>query len=134
MYYESARPHLLKVTVKHAADDIFDEFKIIAKYGCTLENIEYHIPGIETPLTRQIKTMNISDGQKYVNYLSTHADQRQALENLYKNVNNIHSHLISGPDKQSFDKVLQDLEKIEEIIGINLTNKEIAEITQKEIK
>ena len=134
LYYESARPHLLKVTVKHTADGIFDEFKVIAKYGCTLENIEYHIPGIETPLTRQIKTMNISDGQKYVNYLSTHDDQRQALENLYSNVNNIHSHLISGPDKSSFDKLLNDLEKIEEIIGINLTNKEIAEITKKEIK
>ena len=134
LYYESARPHLLKVTVKHTADKIFDEFKIIAKYGCTLENIEYHIPGIETPLTRQIKTMNISDGQKYVNYLSTHDDQRQALENLYSNVNNIHSHLISGPDKSSFDRLLNDLEKIEEIIGINLTNKEIAEITKKEIK
>lgn len=134
LYYESARPHLLKVTVKHTADEIFDEFQIIAKYGCTLENIEYHIPGIETPLTRQIKTMNISDGQKYVNYLNTHDDQRQALENLYKNVNNIHSHLISGPDKTSFDRVLEDLEKIEEIIGINLTNEEIAEITQKEIK
>lgn len=133
LYYESARPHLLKVTVKHHVDNIFDEFKLIAKYGCTLENIEYHIPGIETPLTRQIKTMNLSDGQKYVNYLSTHDDQRQALENLYKNVNNIHSHLISGPDNSTFDKLLKDLEQIEEIIGVNLTNKEIAEITKKEI-
>ncbi len=134
LYYESARPHLLKVTVKHPVDNIYEEFKIIAKYGCTLENIEYHIPGIETPLTRQIKTMNISDGQKYVNYLSTHDDQRQALENLYKNVNNIHSHLISGPDNSSFDRILKELEKIEKIVGINLTNEEIAEITKKEIK
>ena len=76
----------------------------------------------------------MSDGRKYVNYLSTHDDQRQALENLYKNVNHIHSHLISGPDNTSFDNLLKDLEKIEEIIGINLTNKEIAEITKKEIK
>lgn len=134
LYYESARPHLLKVTVKHSVDEIYEEFKIIAKYHCTLENIEYHLPGIETPLTREIKSMHMSDGQKYVNYLSTHDDQRQALENLYKNVNHIHSHLISGPDNTSFDKLLKDLEKIEEIIGINLTNKEIAEITKKEIK
>lgn len=134
LYYESARPHLLKVTVKHSVDEIYEEFKIIAKYHCTLENIEYHLPGIETPLTREIKSMHMSDGRKYVNYLSTHDDQRQALENLYKNVNHIHSHLISGPDNTSFDKLLKDLEKIEEIIGINLTNKEIAEITKKEIK
>ncbi len=134
LYYESARPHLLKVTVKHSASEIYDEFKIIAKHGCTLENIEYHIPGIETPLTRQIKTMNLSDGQKYVDYLSTHDDQRQALENLYKNVNNVHSHLISGPDNTTFDKLLKELESVDEIIGVNLTNKEIAKITKKEIK
>nr|WP_294998924.1 NAD-binding protein [uncultured Methanobrevibacter sp.] len=134
LYYESAKPHLLKVTVKHRVDKIYDEFKLIAKYGCTLENIEYHLPGIETPLTRQIKTMNLSDGQKYVNYLSTHDDQKQALENLYKNVNNTHSHLISGPDNSTFNRLLKDLEEIEEIIGVNLTNKEIAEITKKEIE
>lgn len=134
LYYESARPHLLKVTVKHTASQIYDEFKIIAKHGCTLENIEYHLPGIETPLTREIKTMNMSDGQKYVNYLSTHDDQRQALENLYKNVNNVHSHLISGPDNATFDKLLEELEEVDEIIGVNLTNKEIAEITKNNIE
>ena len=134
LYYESARPHLLKVTVKHSTSEIFDEFKIIAKHGCTLENIEYHLPGIETPLTREIKTMSMSDGQKYVNFLSTHDDQRQALENLYKNVNNIHSHLISGPDKPTFDKLLKELEEVDEIIGVNLTNKEVAEITKNNIE
>lgn len=134
LYYESARPHLLKITVRHTASEIYDEFKIIAKYGCTLENIEYHLPGIETPLTREIKTMSFSDGQKYVNYLSTHDDQRHALENLYKNVNNVHSHLISGPDNHTFDKLLKELEEVDEIIGVNLTNKEIAEITKKNIE
>ena len=134
LYLESTKPHILKITVKHSVDEIYDEFKIIADNDCTLENIEYHLPGIETPLTRQIKTMNLLDGQKYVNYLSTHDDQKQALTNLYKTVNNVHSHLISGPDKATFKKLINDLEKQEEIIGINLTNKEIAEITAKDIK
>ncbi|MBR4447334.1 NAD-binding protein [Methanobrevibacter sp.] len=134
LYYESVKPHVLRITVKHTVDEIYDEFKIISDNGCTLESIEYHIPGIETPFTRKIKTMNLLDGQKYVNYLNTHDDQRQALNNLYKTVNNIHSHLISGPDKSTFNKLLKELEKQEEIIGIDLTNKEIAEITAKEIK
>ena len=134
LYFESTRPHLLKITVKHTSDEIFDEFKVIAKHGCTLENIEYHIPGIETPLTRKIKTMSLLDGEKYINYLKTHDDQKQALDNLYKISNNTHSHLISGPDKSTFDKLLKDLEKLDEIIGINLTYKEISEITKKEIK
>ena len=134
LYFQSTKPHILKVTVRHTVDEMYDEFKIISGRGCTLETIEYHLPGIETPLTRQIHTMNLSDGKKYINYLSTHDDQRQALENLYKIVNNVHSHLISGPDKATFDKLIKDMEKQEEIIGINLTNEEIAKITSKEIE
>ena len=134
LYFESARPHLLRITVRHLPENIFNEFKIITKHGCTLENIDYHLPGIETPLTRNIKTKNILDGEKYINYLSTHDDQKQALGNLYKISNNTHSHLISGPDNATFEKLIKDLEKQEEIIGINLTNEEIAKITAKEIE
>lgn len=134
LYFQSTKPHLLRITVKHTVKQLYDEFEIIIKHGCSLENIDYHIPGIETPLTREIKTMDLEDGKRYQNFLTTHDKQRQSLENLYKSVNNIHSHLISGPDKNSFDKLIEDLEEIEEIIGINLTNKEIAEITRKEIE
>lgn len=133
LYYESTRPHILRVTVKHTVDEIYDEFKIIAKHGCTLETIDYHLPGIETPLTREVKAMKLHDGKRYQNYLNSHDDQRQALENLYKTVNTVHSHFISGPDQTAFDKLLKDLEKQEEIIGVNLTNEEIAKITSKEI-
>ena len=134
LYFESARPHLLRITVRHLPENIFNEFEIITKHGCTLENIDYHLPGIETPLTRNIKTKNILDGEEYINYLSTHDDQKQALCNLYKISNNTHSHLISGPDNATFEKLIKDLEKQEEIIGINLTNEEIAKITAKEIE
>ena len=133
MYFESTRPHLLRITVQHEIDEILDEFKIISKHDCTLENIDYHLPGIETPLTRQIKTMKIDDGERFMNHLNTHDDERQALTNLYKTTNSIHSHLISGPDKTTFDKLVKDLEKQEKIIGINLSNEEICEITKKEI-
>ena len=134
LYYESTRPHVLRLTVKHGPDELLDEFEIIAKHGCTLETIDYHFPGIETPLSRKIKTMDLEDGKKYDNYLKTHATAKEALENLYDNVNNIHSHLISGPDRATFDKLIEDLEKQEEIIGKNLTNKEIAKITRKNIE
>jgi voltage-gated potassium channel len=133
LYFESTKPHLLRITVKHTSDEIFDEFEIITKHGCTLENIDYHIPGIGTPLTRQIKTMSKVDGDRYQNYLKTHDDKKQALDNLYRITDNTHSHLISGPDKHTFDKLIEDLEKMEEIIGINLSNEEIIEITKKEI-
>lgn len=131
LYFESARPHLLRITVRHLPENIFNEFKIITKHGCTLENIDYHLPGIETPLTRNIKTKNILDGEKYINYLSTHDDQKQALGNLYKISNNTHSHLISGPDNHTFNKLIDDLKEVDEIIGINLSNEEIAKNNRK---
>lgn len=134
LYYEATNPHILRLTVKHRSDDIFDEFKIISKHGCTLETIDYHIPGVETPLKRKIKTMDLEDGKKYTKYLKTHPDAKAALDNLYNSSNNIHSHLISGPDKSTFDKLIKDLEKQEEIIGKNLTDKEIAKITRKNLK
>ncbi|MDO5814468.1 MAG: NAD-binding protein [Methanobrevibacter sp.] len=134
LYFESTKPHVLKITVRHTVNEIYDEFKTIANHGCTLENIEYHLPGIETPLTRQIKTMKLHEGQRYQNYLNTHDDKKQAIENLYNTVNNIHSHLISGPDRATFNKLVKELEKQEEVIGINLSNEEIAEITRKEIQ
>ena len=134
LYFESTKPHVLKITVRHEVNEIYEEFKTIANHGCTLENIEYHLPGIETPLTRQIKKMKLYEGQRYQNYLNTHDDKKQAVENLYNTVNNIHSHLISGPDRATFNKLVKDLEKQEEVIGINLSNEEIAEITRKEIQ
>jgi voltage-gated potassium channel len=78
--------------------------------------------------------MSIEDGIKFQNYLETHEMERHALDNLYAITNNTHSHLISGPDKSTFEKLLKELEKMEEIIGVNLSNKEIAEMTNREIK
>lgn len=134
LYYESTRPHILKITVRHSFDKLYDEFKIISKYGCTLENIQYHLPGIETPLTRKINTMDIKDGKQFRDYLEKNAEQKEAIENLYKLVNNTHSHIISGPDRATFIKLVEELKKHEEILGINLTKKEVAEITKKNIK
>ena len=131
LYLESAKPHLLRLTVQHTTDEILDEFEIITKHGCTLENIDYHIPGIETPLSREIKTMDLKDGKKFKKYLDTNKDAKEALDNLYSNVNNIHSHLISGPDRRTFENLLNDLEKEITIMGKNLSNKEIMELTKK---
>ncbi|MCR5026700.1 MAG: NAD-binding protein [Methanobrevibacter sp.] len=131
LYLESAKPHLLRLTVKHSPDEILDEFKIISKHGCTLENIDYHIPGIETPLSRDIHTMNIEDGKHYKKYLDHNKEAKAALNNLYASVNNIHSHWISGPNRSILKDLVKDLEKQETILGKNMTDKEIMEITKK---
>ena len=132
LYLESAKPHLLRLTVQHTTDEIFDEFEIISKHNCTLENIDYHIPGIETPLSREIKTMKISEGRRFRDYLNSNKEAKAALDNLYDSVNNIHSHWISAPNATAFEDMLKDLEKQEKIIGKNLTDKEIMKLTKKD--
>ena len=78
--------------------------------------------------------MHEKDGKNFINYINTNEDKKQAIINLYENVNGVHSHLISGPDNATFKKLLKDLEKNEEIIGINLTNEQIVEITKETIE
>ena len=134
LYLESANPHTLRITVKHDVDCILEEFKIIMKHNCTLENVDYHFPGIETPLTREIKTSNLKDGQEYIQFLDAHQDQKLAISNLYDTCKNIHSHLISASDKTMFDKLLEDLQDMEEIVGVNLSDSEIAKLTMETIK
>ena len=75
--------------------------------------------------------MNIEDGKRYRDYLNNNKEAKAALDNLYNSVNNIHSHWISGPNRTVLNKLINDLEKQEMIIGKNLTNKEIMEITKK---
>ena len=77
--------------------------------------------------------MTLEDGENFMNFLNTHEKVKTPLENLYSTVNNVHSHLITGPDRASFDRLLKDLEKNEEILGINLTDKQIAEITRNDM-
>ena len=134
LYFQSAKPHTLRVAVRHNTDEIYDEFKIISKHGCTLETIDYHLPGIETPLSRRINTKDLEDGKRYTEHLNAHPEQKEALDNLYKSVNNVHSHVISGPDMRTLDELMKDLEKQGEVIGKNLSNKEISEITRKELE
>ncbi len=43
----------------------------------------------------------------------------------------IHSHWISGPDKESLEKVAEELKKEGFLLGINLTEKEIKEAARK---
>ena len=49
-------------------------------------------------------------------------------------VKTLQSHVISGPGNTALELLIKDLEKKEEIIGKNLSDKEIAKITKKELE
>lgn len=134
LYFEAAKPNLLKITVQHPLNQIINEIEIVSDYGCTLENIDYHFPGISTPLRRKIGVISPDEIKNFEINILDDEIKRKSLNNLYSSVNNIHSHWISGPDKEALDKLIEKLKETEKIIGINLTNKEIAEITKENVQ
>ena len=59
----------MKITVKHSVEDIRKESEIILKYGCTLENIEYHLPEFTEPLARKVGVSDISQLNRFLTSL-----------------------------------------------------------------
>lgn len=134
LYFEAAKPHLIRVTLKHNVEDIAREINMILEHNCTLENIDYHFPGIRAPLSRKIGVVTTEEVEKFEDSLKKNPQKRESLKNLYDSVHEIHSHWISGSNKTYIDKLIKEMEKTDRIIGIDLTNEEIAEITSKYIK
>ncbi len=134
LYFEAEKPHLLRITLKHNVEDIINEMKMIIDNKCTLENIDYHFPGIKAPLTREIGVASNEDIKRFEENLNKNPQKRNSLKNLYNSVHEIHSHWISSSDKKFIAKLIKELEKTDQIVGVDLSNEEIAEITSKYIK
>ncbi|HIH65167.1 MAG TPA: hypothetical protein HA285_06195, partial [Methanothermobacter thermautotrophicus] len=66
IYFAAMEPTMVKITVKHDVDDIGREARIILKHGCTLEDIEYHLPEFKEPLVRKI---GVSEGGELERFL-----------------------------------------------------------------
>ena len=90
----------MKITVKHSVEDIRKESEIILKHGCTLENIEYHLPEFTEPLARKVGVSEISQLNRFLTSLENEKSRKQSLESIYESVSGIHSHWISGPTRQ----------------------------------
>nr|WP_320406856.1 3H domain-containing protein [Methanobacterium lacus] len=131
IYFASMEPTIMKITVKHSVEDIRKESEIILKYGCTLENIEYHLPEFTEPLARKVGVSDISQLNRFLTSLENEQSRKKSLENIYESVSGIHSHWISGPNKESLDKVTSQLKKEGILLGINLNEDEIMEVTKK---
>ena len=134
IYFEAVKPHILRVTVQHGMEDIKNEMYTIIEHNCIIENISYHFPGIKSPLTRKIGVISKEEVDSFLEQLEKDPQSKVYLENLYKTVHYIHSHWISGSDAECLNRLLKDIEKESKVLGINLSNEEIAEITKKYVE
>ena len=131
IYFASMEPTIMKITDMHGVSDIRKESEIILKHGCTLENIEYHLPEFKEPLARKIGVSDISQLNRFLSSLEREKSRKKSLESIYESVSGIHSHWISGPNKESLKKVAEELEKEGLLLGVNLNENEIKELARK---
>ena len=131
IYFAAIEPTIMKITEIHDEANIHKEAEIILKYGCTLENIEYHLPEFKEPLKRKIGISKIGELNRFMDSLNRDASRKLSLERIYESVSGIHSHWISGPDKENLDNVTRELKKEGFLLGVNLNEDEIREARMK---
>jgi len=131
IYFAAIKSNIISITTKHDAKDIKREMKIIINHGCSIETIEYYYPYSKKPLKRRIGAYSQKQLDRFLELLEQDKEIKKSLELIYESVNGVHSHLISGPNQKTLDKVVESLEKENLVIGVNLNHKEIMEITRK---
>jgi voltage-gated potassium channel len=131
IYFAAVEPTIMKITMMHDVSKIKKEAEIILKHGCTLENIEYHLPEFKEPLERKIGITKIDELYKFLDSLERETSRKKSLERIYESVSGIHSHWISGPDKETLNSVAEELKKEGLLLGIDLNEKEIRAVARK---
>ncbi len=131
IYFAAIQPTIMKITEMHDVKDIRKESEIILKHGCTLENIEYHLPEFREPLARKIGITKIDQLDRFLDSLDKDPKRKKSLERIYESVSGIHSHWISGPDKETLEKVAKELKKEGYLLGVDLNEEQIKEVARK---
>ena len=131
IYFASVQPNLIHLTEKHGVDFIGKELEILRKYNCHLENIEYHLHGIKTPVSRTIGVMDESEEDAFIEKINSNKNVRESLETIYSTVNEVHSHWVSGPDKFYLNMAIEELKNEGIVLGVNLSFDEINEFTKQ---
>ena len=131
IYFAAIQPTIMKITEMHDVNDIRRESEIILKHGCTLENIEYHLPEFREPLARKIGISQMDELERFLDSLEKDPKRKKSLERIYESVSGIHSHWISGPDKETLEIVAEELKKEGFLLGVDLKEDEIKEVARK---
>ena len=130
IYFAAAKPNLVRITEKHNVEFMERELEILRKHDCRIEKIEYHLPGIKKPIERDNDT-SLEQEDYFINKVKTDPNVRESLETMYNIVNNIHSHILSGPDQTNLNNAIEELKKEGIVLGINLDSSELNELTTK---
>jgi hypothetical protein len=97
---------------KNSVDDLENLTKIIIdKYGGRLVDVTYYLPGFGEPLKRRVNVYDPVEAKRFINRLNENPQRKKDLDNLYHLSDNIHSHKICAPDKDTLKKMINDLDQ-----------------------
>ncbi len=101
-----------EVFMQHSIDKMKLEHDIITKYDGRITDISYYIPDFKEPLKRNVDDYdNEENSNKFIDSINKDVEQKESLEILYRMSNNIHSHHICAPDKDSLNKIINELKE-----------------------
>lgn len=96
---------------QNSVDELGDLTKIIIdKYGGRLVDVTYYLPGFGEPLKRRVNVYDPVEAERFFTRLKENPQRKKDLENLYRLSDNIHSHKICAPDKDTLKKMIEDLD------------------------
>lgn len=128
LFLASVQPYLMRVTTKHKPGDTEQEVNIILDNECTFEDIEYHFPGVQKPFIRKI---GVKSKEEILKYSKTDPSAVNSLKIMQSLNEGLHSHKISGPDQESLDKTVKELEKEGLLVGVNMSDDDILKINDE---
>ena len=85
---------------------------IINKYGGRLVDVSYFLPGFGEPLKRDVNVYDPVEAKRFVTRLNENPKRKKDLENLYSLSDNVHSHKICAPDKESLESMIKELDEV----------------------
>ncbi len=84
---------------------------IIDKHGGRLVDVTYYLPGFGEPLKRRVNVYDPLEAKRFINRLNENPKRKKDLDNLYQLSDNIHSHKICAPDKDTLNKMINELDE-----------------------
>lgn len=84
---------------------------IIDKYGGRLVDVTYYLPGFGEPLKRNVNVYDPIESKRFIKRLNENPQRKKDLENLYHLSDNVHSHKICAPDKETLNNMIKELDE-----------------------
>lgn len=97
---------------QNSVDDLGNLTKIIIdKFGGRMVDVTYYLPGFGEPLKRNVNVYDPVEAERFINRLKANPRRKKDLENLYNLSDNVHSHKICAPDKETLQKMIDELDE-----------------------